>query len=506
MKIKETDKSIIIFTFILLKSLRCLLVVLLVFIQSSSLYSQAVNIGVQITDKEIEVPNKYVYIQKIELQILKKSKSKGFYNTNNDDFYNKFFDAVPNVKVTWNKKDGDNNLYETVIPPLKPNRFYRLKASCYESESITGLFLMMHDEKNTNWFTEDKEWMKLLKLLSDKNGDYSITYDPTLAEMQHYKSLIKDIDLSDLDLKEAEYISGITDAKEIEKKKEELKSKKAKIINALKIAAKRVFVILNFTENQDKYTDQDLVKYSKWILSKSEFKETDVTQFSTDIVDAPDYVNVYNFYEKYLLGKFNDQTIKPGKLLEEINDAVNMETETFQDGQFLPNYLGEFIPEILSNTVPISTYSTSFKSSYELSLVPDFGYVAYLSDNESTPRGGNLFVGVNISLSPSNKDVPLQISRLSIMQRLAIHTGVTIGSIEEANVRDNFFGNYSLLVGASYKVLTQGTRVNVGGMFYNKLDAINGSKSIAIQPYIGISIDLEIKKWLQSLFPNIKIN
>jgi hypothetical protein len=481
------------------------LLIVVICLQINFIFSQTTKFGIPIKDKEIELPNKYCYLNVIELEILKKGKSKGFYNSNNEDFYSDDFKNVSRSKVIWNKKNGDNNLYQTVIPPLKPNRFYRLKASFYESESIVGLFLMMHDEKNTNWYTVENGWMKLLKRLSEKNDPYSISYDPTVSELYEFKSLIKNLDISVLDIKEVDYISGITKEEEINKKKEELKSKKAEVLKKLKKDAKSVFMVLNFKENLDKLKDDEFIKYCKWIKSESQFDKTETTKFSGELLSSPDYVNIFKFYEKYLLGKFNDKSIGQGKLLEVINEAIDTDKNSYKDGDLIPGYLTNFKVVVQQKTLTASTFSSSFESSYKLSLVPDFGYVAYLSDSESTPSGGNLFVGVNISLSPSNKDVPMQISKLSAFQRMAIHTGVTIGSIKKENVRDNFFGNYSLLLGASYKVFTQGTRVNIGGMFYNKLDAIDGSKSIAIQPYIGISIDLEIKKWLQGIFPNIKI-
>ena len=481
------------------------LLILVICLQFNITFSQTPNFGIPIKDKEIELPNKYCYLNVIELEMLKKGQSKGFYNSNNENLYSSHFNTVPKSKVIWNKKDGDNNLYQTVIPPLKPNRFYRLKASFYESESIVGLFLMMHDEKNTNWYTEEKEWMKLLKRLNEKNDLYSITYDPTVSELYQFKSLIKNLDISVLDIKEVDYISGIIKEEEINKKKEELKSKKAEVLTKLKKEAKSVFIVLNFKENIDKLKDDEFINYCKWIKSESQFNQIETTKFSGELLSSPDYVNIFKFYEKYLLGKFNDNSIGQGKLLEEINKAIYTDKKSYKDGDLLPSYLDNFKVVVQQKTLTIPTFSSSFESSYKLSLVPDFGYVVYLSESESTPNGGNLFIGVNISLSPSNKNVPMQISKLSVFQRLAIHTGVTIGSVKQENVRDNFFGNYSLLLGASYKVLTQGTRVNIGGMFYNKLDAINGSKTIAIQPYIGISIDLEIKKWLQGIFPNLKI-
>lgn len=478
---------------------------LIFFLQMSFTFSQNTDFGITITDKEIELPNKYNYLLNIQLEMLSKKNSRNYYNDNNEGHYEEAFKNVKDVKVTWKKKAGDHNLYEVVIPPLKPNRFYRLKAFHLSSESIVAMFIMMHEEKNTDWYTNKKEWMKLLKSISKRNEPYSITYDPMIVELNSFKNRIKDIDLSVLDIREADFISGIQNVKIIEKKKQELKKKKEDLLALLHQISISAFEILNFVENQNKTDENSLVKFCKWIKSKSSFTNDDTAYFSSELVNSLDYINIYKFYENYLLGPLNDDHIKAGELKNVITESIEKEKESYGGSELIPNYLVNFKEIVISKTFPISTYSESFETSYKSSLVPDFGYVTYISEQENAPKGGNLFLGVNISLSPSNKNVPLQISKLSLMQRLSVHTGVTIGSIQKDHVRDDFFGNYSLLLGGSYKVLTQGTRINFGGLFYNKIDALNGSKSITVQPYIGLSIDLEIKKWLQTIFPKIKI-
>jgi hypothetical protein len=504
---KKFNKSVLPEQYLYL-SLIFFLITNLTFCQSDILKP---NFGIKLTNNIVELPNKYNYLIDVQLQILPKSKSKKFYNHNNEEYSFNDFKCVPLVKVTWNKKEGDTNKYKLVIPPLKPNRFYRLKSIFYSSESVVAMFLMMHDEKNTNWFSSKKEWMKLLNRISDKNivkkdGEnlhFPITYDPKAEELRDFKKRIKDVNLADLDITEANYIKGIVDKDEIKLKKSELKQKKENIILILESNAKLTFKVLNFIENQNKYSKNDFIMFCKWIQdNKTNFlNEDDLIYFSSNLLEAPDYINIYNFYEKYLLGLLNNKSIKKGELKEVIETAIKTEVNTYDSPELLPNYLGNFKVAVLENTTPISTHTSSFETAYKLTLVPDFGYVAYVNNNDNTPKGGSLFLGVNVSLSPTNKNVPLKISKLSLMQRLSIHTGLTIGSIYKENVRDNFFENYSLLLGGSYKVLTQGTRINFGGLFYNKIDAINGSKSIAIQPYIGLSIDIEIKKWLQTFYP-----
>ncbi|MFD2588979.1 hypothetical protein ACFSQJ_18790 [Croceitalea marina] len=97
----------------------------------------------------------------------------------------------------------------------------------------------------------------------------------------------------------------------------------------------------------------------------------------------------------------------------------------------------------------------------------------------------------------------MALSDLSCKQRLAFHTGITITSLEESNKREDFFNRVSWMIGGSYKAFTQATRLNTGVILYNKIDAISGDKSLGFAPYFGLSIDLEIGKWIQKSIPSI---
>ena len=223
------------------------------------------NFGIPIKDKEIELPNKYNYITDIQLQILSRSKSREYYNDNNEEKYKKDFEDVEGAKVTWQKKEGDNSIYLVTVPPLKPNHFYRLELSYLSSEGIVALFLMMHDEKNTDWYTSKKEWMQLLKRLSDRNEPFSITYDPSMSELKSFQNSIDSIDLNNLEINEANFVKDYKNDEITEKKKEEIKKNKQEQIVLLDKIAKSEFGILNFEENKKKYNDEDLIKFSKWI-------------------------------------------------------------------------------------------------------------------------------------------------------------------------------------------------------------------------------------------------
>jgi len=140
-----------------------------------------------------------------------------------------------------------------------------------------------------------------------------------------------------------------------------------------------------------------------------------------------------------------------------------------------------------------------------LSNHQQFGLVAYKLGSFKNIKG-TPFLGVNIAFSPSNKDAPLSLSKLTLWQRMSIHTGITLNSLEETNTREDFFNKISWMLGGSYKVGSHALRINTGGLIYNKIDAVNGNKSFAVAPYLGFSIDLEIGKWIESLIPSVGAN
>lgn len=439
--------------------------------------------GVSFTD-EITLKNKYITIKDIKLLKVKRKFNKEYYNnpfSNNDSIW------TTEDKRTLLISLKDSNKYIVSIPPLEPNKLYKVKYNYYTAENILSIFRMIHEEGNNNWFNEKKDWMKKLDELNakyDKKYDNaSLTYQTNVEELIAFKNLISKYNFNKLNELQKKDIISIT---------------------------KNHFKILNFesiSQNDQNKLDVKIIEFANEI-SKKQFRSNDdnsnddLILFETIFPERVDYVNVYNFYEKYLKNYLDSKNFSPIEYCKHVENSLKEEKKYYKSKDIVPNFISIVDRELNEDNIQYSTFPENFDSSYKNALVPDFGFVLF-SNTSNTLKGGSPFLGVNISLKPSNKNIPLQISNLDILQRLSIHTGILLNSINENKVREDLFKKNSLLLGAGYKVFNHAYRINCGGIIYKQIDPINGSKKFAVAPYVGISIDIEIKKWLTNTIPGL---
>lgn len=417
----------------------------------------------------------------------KKRLAREYYQRNYLNSENDGFKEETNKIITFEKKD--DKTYTLKIPPLEANSFYRIKVTVVDKEpNLYSAFRLMHKEGNDDYFFVEKKWMSMIKEISKNNGDYKLFYTTTKPELLKYKDWISKFDMNNLN--ENERI-------------------------ALYDSTFVFFPILNF-----KPPSFSKVKHFADSIQKREiFKFPE----DYDIFNSPDdknftsyydYINIYNFFLENLKSSFDSN---PALYFNDFYELVKLVKGKIQianksylrDGLYgeaiKPNYIKTIDLIINSSTHDLSTYTEAFETGYKRFLTPDFGFVTYGQPDSENFRG-TPFVGVNVALAPMNKNVPLDLSDKDPLKRLALHVGVTLESIAEENRRDDFFANKSLMLGFSYKFLTQATRFNFGGVLYKELDAINGNKSLAIYPYVGLSIDLEIRTWLHALVPSLTGN
>lgn len=144
----------------------------------------------------------------------------------------------------------------------------------------------------------------------------------------------------------------------------------------------------------------------------------------------------------------------------------------------------------------LTTQQYTVQTSAGLQIVADGGliFTGFQNGfNTVTP-----YVGINIALRPLDSDLPFRSlvrnKRISTLQRFTIDLGVTLNSIAKANYRANLFGNDNVMVGLGYK-FSHVISVNFGGLIYNNVDPnpLLDKKTVAVAPYVGISINLKIK-------------
>lgn len=444
---------------------------------------KSVEFGKQFLDT-ISLPSKDNYIASITLYPISKNESKEYYN---DPTFEYSLDSLKAKKIIVIYKNENNNV--VLIPPLKPNRFYVLKTQYTGRYNIFGIIRDIHNTQNTKWldeYNENKgEWLKTVRDYNIQNEGQQLFFHPSITQLRDFKNEIDTINLN-------ESIDTL------------------KVKNILF----KHFEILNFKKKE--VSDINILKFSRELKQLDSIDINTFELFFKYLAKVPDYLNLYSFYQKRLKAIMDNNLFFTHNEFENIViQALKLEKEQYIKSireynlpdESLSNYIGQIEEAIIySKSSPvITTYPEKYETGYKRTLVPDFGYTAFIPYKGSI-KGGSPYIGVHISLSPVNKDIPLKLSQLSFSQRFSIHTGVTLNSLQKTGFRDDFFSKYSLMLGGGYKILTQSTRLNFGGVLFKKTDAISGISSIAIQPYVGLSIDIEIKKWLEGIIPTFTKN
>lgn len=140
---------------------------------------------------------------------------------------------------------------------------------------------------------------------------------------------------------------------------------------------------------------------------------------------------------------------------------------------------------------------------------------AYISADVGTvfPRfssgnwGASLFVGVNFSFSPVDKDIPLSEDG-GFGKRFSIIAGLTITEFRDnAQSVTGVAGGQAALFGVGYRI-SDYLRLGAGGVLFRQTHpnpAID-SKSLKVAPYVAVSVDSDIAGLIKNLFESSKKN
>ena len=182
----------------------------------------------------------------------------------------------------------------------------------------------------------------------------------------------------------------------------------------------------------------------------------------------------------------------------QVNEAV----EQIKTNQ---TYIEQIVNKIRNNRQLFLVYqvkSTTEESNFNIRskqvLTPDVGFAVINSFPDIDLFGAQLpYFGVNINLRPVNKNIRLKyIKNKSTLHYLSIMCGITVGSIEKENKRDDLFGSSNFLLGVSCR-LGHLVRFSIGTFMYNTLEESSidvnfFDQRIAFAPFAGISIDLKL--------------
>jgi hypothetical protein len=145
----------------------------------------------------------------------------------------------------------------------------------------------------------------------------------------------------------------------------------------------------------------------------------------------------------------------------------------------------------------------NFETRSNALLSPDFGIIT----SSITSKGKQLdyyiipYLGFHINFMPLDRDIPFSSYKKNWKQSFSLMVGWSLTSIKKdsTSIYENFFEKSTLLTGMGYR-LSHTLRLNAGCQWLFKTNTdvnnINLGKKLLAYPYVGLSIDLNIKKYL----------
>lgn len=141
----------------------------------------------------------------------------------------------------------------------------------------------------------------------------------------------------------------------------------------------------------------------------------------------------------------------------------------------------------------------NFESRNKFQITPDFGYTVFGFQKGFT--GFAPYLGFHINLRAIDRDILFsKYPNKTVWHYLSIMTAWTLTSIGEENKRENFFENGALITGIGVR-MTNAVRFTFGNYWFyknNPRPEIQGRK-LAITPFMGLSLDLDLKSLMNDI-------
>ena len=150
-----------------------------------------------------------------------------------------------------------------------------------------------------------------------------------------------------------------------------------------------------------------------------------------------------------------------------------------------------------------STLILDFEKRSKFQITPDFGWIGYGFQEDF--YGFSPYLGFHINFRYINKNIPFsKLPNKTCFHYLSFMTAWSLTSISEEGKRKDFFSNSTLLTGLGIR-LNNSLRITGGVNWFYMIDPnpLINEKSIAVTPYVGLSIDLDVKQFLNG-FADLK--
>ncbi len=146
-------------------------------------------------------------------------------------------------------------------------------------------------------------------------------------------------------------------------------------------------------------------------------------------------------------------------------------------------------------SVDASTSIYNFNTRAKSYIVPDFGLAVYGTGDGFVDFSP--YLGFHINFRPMNKDIPWKkYPEKTLLHYTSFMVGWTLKSVAEEGKRDDLFGGSSFFTGLGVKAYSHSIMITGGVLWFNKIDEnpVVSEKSLAFAPFVGVSIDLELKE------------
>ena len=151
-----------------------------------------------------------------------------------------------------------------------------------------------------------------------------------------------------------------------------------------------------------------------------------------------------------------------------------------------------------TSTISLNTYVSGLTTRSAYVIIPDFGAMEYFCNPNPKDWGVMPYLGFEINFRPMDKNIPFRIYphvKPFSIHHWSFNAGILAQSIAISNQRADFFTKNSIFLGFGYR-LGSGVRLTAGTMLFRKYDTnpfTTTPPTIAIAPYFGVSLDLDLK-------------
>ncbi len=187
--------------------------------------------------------------------------------------------------------------------------------------------------------------------------------------------------------------------------------------------------------------------------------------------------------------KVNEALAHTLKLLEKINDTRKVIIQTITS-QFFN------VPVSINATTSVFNAIARGKAR----IIPDFGLAAYGFQEDFT--GFTPYLGVHFNFVPIDKSIPWRkYPKKNIKHYTSAMLGWTLAGLSEEGKREDLFNNQSFLLGVGIKPYSHVIQITGGVILFNRINEnpVISNKDLTATPFVGISIDAELKDLLDGI-------